>query len=87
MKKLKIGKIGKKCIPFLKALEKTKKEPAVLLSKITNLKQDTDNEDKFDEYNKNKNDLKIYICYPLLSNVIHCRRCENSQQKLLVFIQ
>ena len=24
----------------------------------------------------------IYICYPLLSNVIHCRRCENSQQKL-----
>lgn len=43
-----------------------------MLSKITNLKQDTDNKDKFDEYNKNRDDLKnIYIlsiiiqCYPL----------------------
>lgn len=41
-----------------------------MLSKITNLKQDTDNEDKFDEYNKNKNDLKIYIY--MLSIIIQC---------------
>ena len=49
-------------IAFSKALaNKSKKEHALLLSKITKLRQDIDSEEKFDEYEKTKNELeKIY---------------------------
>ena len=43
--------IRKRSIAFSKALaKKSKKEHALLLSKITNLEQDIDSEEKFDEY-------------------------------------
>ena len=46
---------------FLKALaKKSKKEHALLLSKITKFKQDIDSEEKFHEHDKTKNELEIY---------------------------
>ena len=52
----------KRSIAFSKALAKeSKKEHALLLSKITKLEQDNDSEEKFDECEKTKNELeKIY---------------------------
>ena len=54
--------ILKRYIAFSKTLAKrSKKEHALLLSKITKLEQDIDSEEKFDEYDKTKNKLeKIY---------------------------
>ena len=54
--------ICKRSIAFSKALaKKSKKEHALLLSKITKLEQDIDSEEKFDEYDKIKNKLEKYM--------------------------
>ena len=54
--------ICKRSIAFSKALaNKSKKEHALLLSKITKLGQDIDSEEKFDEYEKTKNELEKYM--------------------------
>ena len=52
----------KRSIAFSKALaRKSKKEHALLLSKIAKLEQDIDSKEKFDECDKTKNELeKIY---------------------------
>ena len=52
----------KRSIAFSKALaRKSKKEHALLLSKITKLEQDIDSKEKFDECDKTKNEIeKIY---------------------------
>ena len=55
-------KIRRRSIAFSKALaKKSKKEHVLLLSKITKLEQGIDSEEKFDEYDKTKNEFeKIY---------------------------
>ena len=52
----------KRSIAFSKALvKKSKKEHALLLFKITSLEEDIDREEKFDEYDKAKNELEKNI--------------------------
>ena len=52
----------KRSIAFSKALaKKSKKEHALLLFKITRLEEDIDREEKFDEYDKAKNELEKNI--------------------------
>ena len=54
--------ICKRNIAFSKALaKKSKKERALLLFKITRLEEDIDREEKFDEYDKAKNELEKNI--------------------------
>ena len=69
--------IHKKSIVFSKAFsKKSKKEYAVLLK----LEQDIDSEEKFDQYDKTKNEFEKNISY-------YCRKCENSQQMFLLSIR
>ena len=55
--------MGKRSVAFSKAfVRKSKKEHSLLLSKITKLEQDINSKEKFDEYDKTKNELEKIYC-------------------------